>query len=178
MVTALAEAQFGGERLRGLPDACRAFDIPPPPTRRGERLEDRVEAAVKEVRTLAALHGLLIEEHRRRMPQRPPSGAISAGSYTSALLEWAGLRPRLELQPDFPRDILAAAMAATFGGEVFVQVRAPNIPAYSLDVGGLYAVAGIHCRAWDLYTARSIQVRERDPAATATYVENLVKRIA
>jgi hypothetical protein len=149
----LAEA-MSGERLDTLGDACEAFEIDRVPSSGG------FKHALAEIRTESRLYRTLLEQHVALCPDEPPTAYASPGTYAKAMLRQAGLRPALQRWPDFPRDVLAATMAAYYGGEVTVHVRGTKLPARLLDFGGAFGIAGTLIGAWEMCSAGEVVVEE------------------
>lgn len=136
-----------------------------------------VDSALNEMRTLAAVYERALDLHDTVRPQAPPTPAISVGSYGRSLLERTGAQPRLTLQPDFPRSVLAAGMGSYFGGESFAPLRTIDAPVVMLDFTSAYLSVAVLASSWELIRARSVRVYERDPTEIARYLQNLAQRI-
>jgi len=164
----LAEA-LSGQRLDTLGDACEAFEIDRVPSSGGSRFEQ----ALAEIRTECRLYRTLLEQHVALCPDEPPTAYASPGTYAKAMLRRAGLRPPLQRWPDFPRDVLAATMAAYYGGEVTVHVRGTKLPARLLDFGGAFGIAGTLIGAWEMCSADEVVVEELAPDEAAELLRRL-----
>ena len=77
----------------------------------------------------------------------------------------------------FPREILAAAMGAYYAGDVFTHARCRHLPVRILDLGSAYTVAYHLTDSWSLYSAKTIQIRNRDPEHVTLYIERLSRRV-
>jgi hypothetical protein len=86
----------------------------------------------------------------------------SPASLAKAYLDRMGLRPRLVVQPDFPREALGQAMEAFYGGriEARADLQGAILPVVSLDILSTYLsmnmLLGLH--RWD--TAARLRVED------------------
>lgn len=164
----LAEA-LSGQRLESVADACEVFEVDYPP-RSGASMFDR---ALTEVRAECLLYRALLERHVSLCPDEPPAPYVSAGTYAKAVMRKSGLRPPLQRWVEFPREVLAATMAAYHAGALSTHVRGTKLPARLLDFGGAFGIAGILAGAWDLMVAENVSVEEISGAEAARLLETL-----
>ena len=69
-----------------------------------------------------------------------------------------GLRPVLERQPDFPREVLGIGMLSYFGGRAECHVRRLAVPVRYLDFRSMYPTVNALMGLWELLTAERIGV--------------------
>lgn len=74
--------------------------------------------------------------------------AYSPATLGKAYLALMGIRPRLEIQPRFSKQILGRSMAAYYGGRSEVHVRRRVVPVTYLDVLSMYPTL---CTLMDLF---------------------------
>jgi hypothetical protein len=77
-------------------------------------------------------------------PQHLYSPATIAKTYLRA----AGIRPRLELQPDFPIELLGIAMSAFFGARTECNIRKVLVPVRYCDLLSAYPTVCTLMRLW------------------------------
>jgi hypothetical protein len=141
-------------------------------------LEDATDLgqAFAELTLLRNVARTLFEEHRSIHPS-PPSTTTSPGTYAAGLYHRMGLNSPLLQHPNFPKPVLAAAMGAYYAGDVFTRARSRQLPIVKLDLGGAHPVAWHKSGSWDMYSAKEIQVRERDPDDLTKYLEKTARRV-
>jgi hypothetical protein len=82
---------------------------------------------------------------------------VLPASLAKAYLKAMGVRPVLERQPDFPRDILGAAASAYFGGRAECRIRRVPVPVVYLDVLlSMYPTVNTLMGLWQFLTAARI----------------------
>lgn len=110
-------------------------------------------------RDVAATHGLY-EQCRRELDRHPidaPAHRVfSAAGIGKGYLRTTGVAPRLELQPDFDRDVLGAATSSYYGGEVAATIIG-NVPVRYLDVLSMYPTVNVLMGLWGLVIAEQVQ---------------------
>ena len=108
-----------------LASGCAAFGVPfakdqPPLGRLTAKL---ISYARRDTDATRLLLQASLAEYARRGLRLPPDQAYSVASLGKAAIKQMGVRPILERQPDFPRDILGATMAAFYGGRAECHIR-------------------------------------------------------
>jgi hypothetical protein len=84
--------------------------------------------------------------------------AYSPASIGKGYLRAAGVRPRLQHEPDFPREILGRAMTAYFGGRSECHIRRQIVPVTYLDVLSMYPTVCALMSLWRLVVADRIRI--------------------
>ena len=84
-----------------------------------------------------------------------------------------GIRPILERQPDFPRDILGYSMVGFYGGRAECRIRCTPVPIVLLDYLSNYATVCCLIGAWDYFTRERVDTIELDPADVQTWLDEL-----
>jgi hypothetical protein len=87
--------------------------------------------------TLGLLNVALAEWQQMQI-STPPHFIYSTASIAKAYFKDAGLKPHLELQPDFPPEIMGYAMNAYYGGRVDALLRRVLVPAVHVDFRSMY----------------------------------------
>ncbi len=149
------------DRNHSLKNACKAWGVPfedRPGEHSGEITLDNVAGCLYDVRKTAALLWAIDDEHKK-YPHRPhlstlPSGAALAKSDLNTL----GVRPRLELQPDFDKIAMGQAAESYYGGWVEASIGGP-LPVVYLDFLSMFVSAHALLRLWwQHYTAAHLAV--------------------
>jgi len=86
----------------------------------------------------------------------PITKLFSAASLGKAALRSMGIKPLLELNPDYPLDRLGQWMSAYFGGRADVRVRKVDVPVTVLDFTSMYPSLFIDQQLQALLTASTI----------------------
>ncbi len=81
-------------------------------------------------------------------------------SLAKAYLDRMGVRPRLEVQPDFPPALLGQSMEAFFGGRIEVQYPGIILPVVSLDILSTYLSVNALMQLHRLDTAKRLKWEE------------------
>jgi hypothetical protein len=131
------------DRNHSLQKACKAWGVPfegRPGEHSGEITLDNVAGCLYDVRKTAELLWAIANEHKK-YPHRPhlstlPSGAALAKSDLDAL----GVRPRLELQPDFDKIRMGQAAESYYGGWVEASIGGV-LPVVYLDFLSMFVSA-------------------------------------
>jgi hypothetical protein len=84
----------------------------------------------------------------------------SPAALAKAYLDGMGIRPRLELQPDFPPDILGYAKAAFYGGRTETRYPEVILPVASLDILATYLSVNVLMNFWSWDIAERIEVED------------------
>lgn len=98
--------------------------------------------------------------------------AYSPASIGKAYLRRMGIRPRLELQTDFPPEVLAAAMWCFYGGRAECRIRRAWVPVVHLDFTSMYPTVDSLMGLWEMLVAERVEVVE-ETEATREFVEGV-----
>jgi len=98
--------------------------------------------------------------------------AYSPAAIGKAYLRLMRVTPILQRQPDFPADILGAAMSSFYGGRAECRIRRLSVPVVYVDFLSMYPTVNCLFQNWSLLTAQLIAVAD----ATAE-VQALVQNI-
>ncbi len=90
----------------------------------------------------------------------PPHRLQSPASLSKALLRKMGIRPLLERQPDFPREILGIFMSTLYGGHGEARVPATRVPVRYCDISSTYLNLARLLRLWDIIVAERVEVED------------------
>ena len=108
----------------------------------------------------ARLYEAISAEYRRHPIKLQITKAFSPASIGKAYLEAMGIRPRLECQPDFPRDVLGHAMTAYYGGRAECRIRRVSVPVVYLDFLSMYPTVNALMGLWRHVTAERIEAQD------------------
>ena len=114
----------------------------------------------RDVEATAELFTKLMAEYRLHGLDLPATHAYSPASLGKAYLRRMGIRPVLDRQPNFDRDVLGYSMAAYFGGRTECRIRRSELPVVYCDFLSMYPTVNSLMGLWGLLTADSIEVAE------------------
>ncbi|HEY3375342.1 MAG TPA: hypothetical protein VGK02_09795 [Candidatus Aquicultor sp.] len=106
------------------------------------------------------LYRKLIEEYQHHPIGLLPTKAYSPASIGKAYLKAMGIKPFLEKQPDFDKNILGFAMAAYYGGRSECRIRKTMQRVLYTDVVSMYPTVFSLQKLWDWVTAERIEAVE------------------
>ncbi len=158
------------DRGYSLRSACEAFGVSHgkgEADEHGKISPEYVAYARQDVAATVALLEKLREEFDHHPIDLDPCRALSPASIAKAYYRTMGIRPRLDLQPDFPRDALGQAMSAYFGGRAECAIRRTPVPVVHTDVLSMYPTVNALMRLWRLHIAERIDVEDCTEEAQA-----------
>lgn len=165
------------DRNHSLESACRVFHVPfeqRPGMHSGEITREDVEGCLCDVRKTSELLGALDAEHTKHPIALHPAKAQSGAAIAKAYFEALGVRPRLGVQPDFPKEYLGFAAQAYYGGRVEARVVKTPLPCVYLDFLSMYPTVFALLGLWRKHVIpASLEVEEIPPAE----IERLLSRI-
>jgi hypothetical protein len=142
-----------------LDSACAASHVPGKASAPefGVISDEAIDYCRQDVHATTALYTAAMDEYRRHPTELQATKAYSPASIAKAYLHAMGIQSRLELQPDFPTDILGFAMSAFYGGRSEIHIRRTPVPVTLVDFTSMYPTVDILMRIWDLVTANEIK---------------------
>jgi hypothetical protein len=159
------------DRNQSLASACQAFHVPfdeRPGEHSGEVTTENVAGCLHDVRKTAELLWALDTEHRKHPIQRHPAKVQSGASIAKAYLQALGVRPRLDVQPDFPKPYLGYAAQAYFGGRVEARIIKTPVPCTYLDFLSMYPTVFALLGLWRRHVIpEALEIEEIAPAEIA-----------
>lgn len=165
------------DRNHSLQSACRAFGVAfeqRPGLHSGEITRENVEGCLYDVSKTSELFWALDKEHGKHPIALHPPKAQSGAALAKAYLKAIGVRPRLDVQPDFPKDYLGYAAQAYFGGRVEARIVKTVVPCVYLDFLSMYPTVFALLGLWRKHiTPARLEVEEIPPAE----IERLLSRI-
>ena len=158
-----------------LESACDTFNVPY--TKRdvdhGLITTDYITYCREDVQATAQLYTASMREYVRHPIELPPTKAYSPASIGKAYLRRMGVRPPLERNPDFPREVLGHAMAAYYGGRAECRIRRVPVPVVYCDFLAMYSTVCVLLCLWRLLTSTKVKIVERDPTDLQARLETL-----
>jgi hypothetical protein len=150
-------------RGHSLRSACKAFGVAEDDAKGhaaeyGRVTSEHIAYNRRDVRVTQALYGKLREEYERHPIAVPMTQAYSPASIGKGYMEAMGIRPILERQPDFPKEVLGYAMAAYYGGRAECRIRGVPVPVVYLDFLSMYPTVCSLMGIWQLLTCERIEV--------------------
>jgi hypothetical protein len=123
-----------------LDGACQAFGVPGKVDSGGHGgiTPEYVDYCRQDVAATAGLYEALMAEFRLHPIELEPERAYSPASLSKAYLSAMGIKPILQRQRNFPREILGYAMAAFFGGRAECRIRRVPMPVRLYDFTSMY----------------------------------------
>jgi hypothetical protein len=122
-----------------------------------------LQAERARVELAAALTFRLLDDVDCHPWSRGAGGAVSetklrsTASIGKLYLDDMGVKPRLELQPDFPREVFGHSMEAFYGGLALNGLRGV-VPVVTTDVTSMFATIACLLGHWKFWIAASIRV--------------------
>jgi len=117
-----------------------------------------------------AATGSLYERCRKELDRHPidvPAHRIlSPAGVGKGYLKAMKVRPRLELQSGFDREVLGAAASSYYGGRVEASILG-MVPIRYYDVMSMYPTVNVLMSLWDLVIAKEVQVTDATAKAQA-----------
>lgn len=121
--------------------------------------------------TLGLFNYALADWARLGLPT-PPHRLYSSAGVAKAYLDAMGVRPRLEVQPDFPDEVMSYAMNAYYGGRVETMLRRVLAPVVHVDFMSMYPTVNALMGIWNYVTAERVEVVE-DTAGVQAFLDDV-----
>ena len=124
-----------------LKDACKEFNKKHQKievAEHGKINEKYIQYNLEDTLATAELFTQLKIEYERYGIDLPITKIHSAASMGKALLEQLGIRPFMELNPNFPSHILGKAMQTYYGGRCEARIRKTPVQVATLDFSSMY----------------------------------------
>lgn len=151
------------DRGHSLRSACIAFDVEQGKSdagMHGQITPDYIAYARQDVKATGSLLEALRADFDRHPIALDPCRAMSPASIAKAYYRTMGIRPRLELQPDFPSELLGYAMSAYYGGRCECAIRRTPVPVVYTDVLSMYPTVNANMALWQFHIAERIEIED------------------
>jgi hypothetical protein len=162
------------DRSYSLDSACKDFNA----SRKlhteeyGKITEKFIDYNIQDVRSTAELYQKSLERYRMFNLDKEPNKLYSPAAIGKAYLEKMNIRPFLELNPDFPEDILGYVMSSYYGGRTEVRIRNKPKPITYLDFTSMYPTVYALLQLDRFLKAKSIRYYE-NTEDVKHFIENL-----
>ena len=146
-------------RSHSLASACKTFRVEQQKHRveqHGVITPEYIDYNRQDVRATGALLEALLAEYRRHPIVLSPTKAYSPAAIAKAYLKAMGIQKPLERQPDFPREVLGAAMVAYYGGRAECRIRCCPVPVVYVDFLSMYPTVNTLMGLWRYVIAERI----------------------
>jgi len=123
-----------------LDSACESFNVNRKKhiEEHGKITQEYIDYNINDVKITAKLYESALQRYKMFNLQEEPNRLYSPASIGKAYLRKMGIRPFIECNPDFPKEILGYAMSTYYGGRTEVRIRNIAIPVAYLDFTSMY----------------------------------------
>jgi hypothetical protein len=149
------------DRGYSLETACEAFGVEHGKQRvalHGEITEEYIDYNRRDVLASCELAIKLLEEYDRHPLALQVTKAYSPASIGKGYLRSMGIKPILQRQPEFSKEILGHAQSTFFGGRTSAHIRKVSVPVVFTDFLSMYPTVNCHMGLWKFVWAREIRV--------------------
>jgi len=128
------------DKSHSLDSACKDFNV----SRKthteahGKITKEYIDYNLNDVKITAELYESALQRYKMFNLNEDVNKLYSPASIGKAYLRKMGIRPFMECNPDFPKEILGYAMSAYYGGRTEVRIRNKPIPITYLDFTSMY----------------------------------------
>jgi len=128
------------DKSHTLDSACKDFNVSRKThtEEHGKITEKYIEYNINDVRITAKLYEAALQRYEMFNLKEEPNKLYSPASIGKAYLKKIGIRPFMECNPNFPKEILGYVMSTYFGGRTEVRIRNKAIPVTYLDFTSMY----------------------------------------
>jgi hypothetical protein len=137
--------------------------------------EDGIELIRSRTRATAELTSRLADEFDRYNVTLEATRAYSPSSVTKAILRDMGIRPRLEMEQEFPPEYLGYPTSAFYGARAGVRIRNEYVPCVYLDFRSNYATTNCLMGHWEYITAGRISIIEHCQDKVTRLLESILE---
>lgn len=113
-----------------------------------------------DVQATHLLYEKVMREYDRHPIPLQATQALSPASIGKGYLAGMGIRPRSELQPDFPREQLGVAMSAFYGGRTECRIRKVPVPVVYCDLMSAYTTGNSLMDLWRFVIAEGVELAD------------------
>jgi hypothetical protein len=128
------------DKSHSLDSACKDFNVSRKThtEEHGNITREYIEYNLNDVRITAELYESALQRYKMFNLNEDVNKLYSPASIGKAYLRKMGIRPFMECNPDFPKEILGYAMSSYYGGRTEVRIRNKAIPITYLDFTSMY----------------------------------------
>ncbi|MBD6956391.1 MAG: hypothetical protein F9Y92_07145 [Thermoplasmatales archaeon] len=128
------------DKSHTLDSACESFNVSRKlhTEEHGKITKEYIKYNLNDVKITAELYQKALERYRMFNLPDPVNRLYSPASIGKAYLRKMNIKPFLEQNQDFPKEILGYAMSSYYGGRTEVRIRNKSIPITYLDFTSMY----------------------------------------
>jgi len=128
------------DKSHTLDSACKDFKVSRKQhtEEHGKITEEYIDYNINDVKITAELYESALNRYKMFNLNDSVNKLYSPASIGKAYLRKMGIKPFMESNPDFPKDILGYAMSSYYGGRTEVRIRNKPIPVTYLDFTSMY----------------------------------------
>ncbi|AKB21873.1 hypothetical protein MSWH1_1602 [Methanosarcina sp. WH1] len=126
----------------------------------GKVTEKYIEYLVKDVETTQAVYKALIKELDVYQIHIPITKIFSSASIGKHALSQLGVKPFLEMNPDFPDSAIGNMMTSYFGGRTECKIRKEPTKVTVLDFTSMYPTVTMEMNLWKYIIAESLEIQD------------------
>ncbi len=138
----------------------------------GKVTERYIEYLVKDVETTQAVYEKLVKELDVYQIHIPITKVFSSASIGKHALSQLGIKPFLELNPDFPDSVIGNIMTSYYGGRTECKIRKEPTKVTVLDFTSMYPTITMEMELWKYIIAESLEIQDITEE-TRRFVSNL-----
>ena len=114
-------------------------------------LKSTLSIWIKDVETTQAVYETLVKELDVYQIHIPITKIFSSASIGKHALEQLGVKPFLEINPDFPDSVIGNIMTSYFGGRTECKIRKVPTKVTVLDFTSMYPTVTMLMRSLEIY---------------------------
>jgi len=128
------------DKSHSLDSACKAFNVSRKThtEEHGKITKEYIDYNINDVKITSELYESALQRYKMFTLKEPVNKLYSPASIGKAYLRQMGIKPFMECNPDFPKEILGYVMSSYYGGRTEVRIRKKAIPITYLDFTSMY----------------------------------------
>lgn len=146
-----------------LASACEAFEVEHGKVtaeEHGHITPTYIDYCRRDVQATTELYEKTATEYARHPIELQATQAYSPASVAKAYLRAMGITPMLDRTPDFPAEVLGAAMSTFYGGRAETVIRHTSMPVVVCDFTSMYPTVDALMNLWDFLTHERIDTHD------------------
>ncbi|MDA0525458.1 DNA polymerase [Methanococcoides alaskense] len=126
----------------------------------GKVTEKYIDYLIQDVETTYQIHEKLIDELDHYQIDIPKTRIYSSASIGKHSLKQLGIKPFLDLNPDFPSEIIGNIMTSYYGGRCECKIRKVPVKVTTLDFTSMYPTVTMVMDLWKFMIAESLETED------------------
>ena len=126
----------------------------------GKVTEKYIDYNITDVDATYEVYEALIKELKVYQIRIPPTKIYSEASIGKHALEQLGVKPFLEMNPDFPDQIIGHIMSSYYGGRTECKIRKVPTKVTVLDFTSMYPTVIMLMGIWEYIIAESLEIKD------------------